>query len=117
MENFTSSGIATGPLGATRLGSGEWSFVLWAPKLREASLHVLGPKERVVEMERGERDYYFAVQDLEADAQYLYRLEGSRELPDPASRFQPQGVHGPSQVIDTSAFEWTDRDWKGIDLE
>lgn len=69
-------------------------------------------------MDRRDGGYYFAVTDaVEAGTQYLYRLEGSRELPDPASRFQPEGVHGPSQLVDTSAFEWTDRGWKGVGLE
>jgi maltooligosyltrehalose trehalohydrolase len=69
-------------------------------------------------MEKGDRGYHFAVvEPMAAGTRYLYRLDGSRELPDPASRFQPEGVHGPSQLVDTNAFEWTDRDWSGLDLE
>ena len=48
---------------------------------------------------------------------YRYRLDGSATLyPDPASRFQPDGPHGPSQVIDPGTFQWTDGHWRGIDL-
>jgi len=50
-------------------------------------------------------------------ARYLYRLNNSLEFPDPASRLQPEGVHGSSQVVDLRPFEWTDSDWKGIPLE
>ena len=48
---------------------------------------------------------------------YWYRLDGDRTLPDPASRFQPEGVHGPSQVIDPQAFAWTDLGWMGTSLQ
>lgn len=114
----TLSGLAEGPLGATRLPGGEWRFVLWAPAWRRASVHILGTHERIVEMGREERGYHFAVvEPIEAGTRYRYRLEDSRELPDPASRFQPEGVQGPSQLVDTEDFEWTDREWKGIELE
>jgi maltooligosyltrehalose trehalohydrolase len=49
---------------------------------------------------------------------YRYRLDGGRYFyPDPASRFQPQGPHGPSQVVDPERFSWTDRDWPGVPLQ
>src|SRR5262245_3762666 len=47
---------------------------------------------------------------------YRYRVSNDRLLPDPASRFQPEGVHGPSEVIDPAAFRWTDRSWTGVAL-
>ena len=53
---------------------------------------------------------------LTVGLQYRYRLPDGRVLPDPASRFQPEGVHGPSAVIDPSAFEWTDDGWTGVSL-
>src|SRR5581483_6433017 len=56
--------------------------------------------------------------DIEAIPDALYRVRvGGKELPDPASRFQPFGVHGPSQIVDPLGFRWTDADWKGIGLE
>ena len=49
---------------------------------------------------------------------YRYRLDDSRDLlPDPASRFQPHGPHGPSQIIDPAQFAWTDQAWPGVCLE
>lgn len=69
-------------------------------------------------MESLEHGYHrAAVQDVSPGARYLYRLEDGREFPDPASRFQPEGVHGPSQLVDTSSFRWSDGNWKGRSLE
>jgi len=105
-------------LGATQFSKGTWEFVLWAPHARQVSIHLLGENGRVIEMERAERGYHCAIaHDVKPGSDYLYRLDNSRELPDPASRFQPQGVHGPSQLIDVNAFQWTDRQWKGISPE
>ena len=118
MAIFTSSGMAPGPLGATRLAGGEWSFVLWAPHQRQVRVHILGAKESVIDMKAGERGYHCAViEPVEAGTPYQFRLDDSRELPDSASRFQPEGVHGPSQLVDTNAFEWKDQGWQGIELE
>jgi maltooligosyltrehalose trehalohydrolase len=49
-------------------------------------------------------------------SRYRYRLDGKDAFPDPASRFQPEGPHGPSEVIEPDAFRWTDRDWQGVTL-
>jgi maltooligosyltrehalose trehalohydrolase len=48
---------------------------------------------------------------------YRFRLDGGDAFPDPASRFQPDGPHGPSMVVDPARFEWTDRDWGGVSIE
>ena len=118
MATSTSSGKAEGPLGATRLPSGDWEFVLWAPHCGRMSVHILGGNEQIVAMERGDCGYHFAViGPLDDGTQYFYHFDNSRDLPDPASRFQPEGVHGPSQLVDTSTLKWTDRDWKGVDLD
>ena len=50
-------------------------------------------------------------------ARYLFRLENGSDRPDPASRFQPDGVHGPSQVVNLAEFRWTDSGWKGLELD
>lgn len=117
MDTSTSSAVTKGPLGATRLPSGEWRFVLWAPACRQVNLHILGANERIVDMNRGGGYHFAVVEPIEPGTRYLYRLDGSRELPDPASRFQPEGVHDASQLVDTSGFEWTDRDWSGVELD
>jgi maltooligosyltrehalose trehalohydrolase len=55
--------------------------------------------------------------DVGAGTRYFYRFADSNERPDPASRRQPEGVHGPSELVDLRNFEWTDRNWKGVALE
>src|SRR5439155_923723 len=58
------------------------------------------------------------VPDVADGARYRFRLDGGPALyPDPASRFQPDGPHGPSQVVDPRPFDWTDRDWPGVPAE
>ncbi len=60
---------------------------------------------------------YFAgcVADAAPGSLYLFRLDNGRSIPDPASRFQPQGPHGPSEIVDPSAFRWSDAGWRGIE--
>jgi len=79
---------------------------------------MVAPLERLVPLEMKECGYYEAVvHDVAPGTRYLYRLDGATERPDPASRLQPAGVHGPSQVIDLSAFQWEDHEWPGSKLE
>lgn len=104
-------------LGANRLPDGSWQFVLWAPQSSSVSIK-LAENRRTIPMEPLEGGYHQAfVSDVSAGTRYWYRLEDARELPDPASRFQPEGVHGPSQLVDTGAFRWTDQNWKGRELQ
>jgi len=111
------------PLGAVPMSGGGWSFALWAPRLERVSVHLLGQKgsgqrDRFIEMEKGDRGYHFAVTDqIDPLTRYSYRLSDGRDLPDPASRFQPEGIHGPSCVVDTKQFQWSDQLWMGIALE
>lgn len=105
-------------VGANRLPDGNWEFLLWAPQARAVSLHLLCERGELIPMEPLAGGYYRAtVESLEPGFEYFYQLDGGRDLPDPASRFQSQGVHGPSQVVDLDAFAWTDHDWKGTPLE
>lgn len=65
----------------------------------------------------GDGQGYFEgfVPDLGAGSRYRFRLDGDKSVPDPASRFQPDGPHGASQVVDPFAFQWTDGAWRGIE--
>ena len=73
----------------------------------------MGQPQRTVPLEPAGNGYFAAhVECVGPDARYVYRLDGALERPDPASRFQPQGVHGPSAVVD-SAFDWHDAGWRG----
>jgi maltooligosyltrehalose trehalohydrolase len=102
-------------LGAVYLGERRARFTVWAPKVERLELHLLTPRERLIPMEHGERGYWsVAATDVEPGTRYWYRLEGERDLPDPASRWQPLGVHGPSALVDPGSFAWSDREWRGV---
>lgn len=94
-------------------------FRVWAPDRREVELVLEGAAaERAPALERDGDGYWGTlVPGLAAGARYRYRLDGEGPFPDPASRFQPEGVHGPSQVVDAAGFEWTAAGWEGIGLE
>ncbi|HEY0140766.1 MAG TPA: malto-oligosyltrehalose trehalohydrolase [Thermoanaerobaculia bacterium] len=95
------------PIGAepTREGT---HFRVWAPAHDRVDIIV---DDREVPMQREPRGYFSALADVSAGALYRYRINDEL-YPDPASRFQPDGPHGPSQVVDP-AFEWTDANWRG----
>src|ERR1700722_10115714 len=104
-------------LGANRLADGSWEFLVWAPKARSVSLHLLQSGE-LLPMAFLARGYFrAAIENLEPGSRYFFQLDGARELPDPTSRFQPEGVHGPSEVVDLNQFHWTDQSWQGRTLE
>jgi maltooligosyltrehalose trehalohydrolase len=81
-------------------------------------VRLLSPRKRTVSLAREKYGYHCGVaEEVPPGALYLYRLDGEKERPDPASRFQPRGVHGPSQVVDRNSFSWDDADWEGLSLE
>jgi maltooligosyltrehalose trehalohydrolase len=105
-------------LGATPIAGGRWSFTVWAPRHERLQLHLLGDQPALRPMQRDDLGYHSVVaENVLPGAKYLYRFGDSQERPDPASRRQPEGVHGPSELVDLQNFEWTDRDWKGVPLE
>jgi maltooligosyltrehalose trehalohydrolase len=105
-------------LGATPIGEGGWNFAVWAPKHERIELHLPGNRPEFIPMRRDGLGYHsVVVGNLQAGGKYFYRFGDSHERPDPASRRQPDGVHGPSELVDLRDFEWTDRDWKGVALE
>ncbi len=104
-------------IGSTPAGSNSCEFRVWAPRAGSAGLHLLAPFDRLVPMEQERSGYYFAsVEGVGPGARYRYRLNGEVERADPASRFQPEGVEGPSEVV-SGAFPWTDGGWAGIPLQ
>ncbi len=104
------------PLGALYSGQGQCEFRVWAPLAEKVEVHFTAPREVLVSLTRAERGYYQAIVDgIEPGSLYFYRLDGKIERPDPASRSQPRGVNGPSQVVD-SRFDWEDQSWSGLPL-
>jgi maltooligosyltrehalose trehalohydrolase len=101
-------------LGAIPDGTGT-HFRVWAPDTDRVDL-VLEPNGRTVALDATSDGYFEGfVTDVGTGQRYRYRLDGGDPLPDPASRFQPEGVHGPSEVVDPSAYEWQEADWHGIE--
>lgn len=104
-------------LGATYLGDGRCRFCVWAPAARTVDVRLPGPPDRLIPLEPQARGYHAGtVEHVTPGTLYLYRLNGEVDRPDPASRSQPQGVHGPSQVLGESTFGWTDHGWTGLPL-
>ncbi|HEX9016751.1 MAG TPA: malto-oligosyltrehalose trehalohydrolase [Chloroflexota bacterium] len=109
------------PVGAEPLAGGGVHFRVWAPARHRVGvvLEIPGTAPRVFQL-GPESDGYFSgiVADAGAGTLYRYALDGDeRPYPDPASRYQPEGPHGPSQVIDPSLFRWTDPGWRGLKLD
>lgn len=95
-------------LGATYLGNGQTQFLVWAPHAESVDVHIMAPSDQIVPLNFKHLGYYERViEGVEPGAQYFIKLNRSREFPDPVSRFQPEGVHGPSAVVD-DAFDWSD---------
>ena len=92
---------------------------VWAPRATRVELLTRG---QAIEMEPIEpveplQDGWFAAPlVLPPNADYGFALDGSDPLPDPRSHWQPDGVSGPSRVVDHDSFEWSDRDWTGVHL-
>src|SRR4051812_14395235 len=103
------------PIGAEVTHEGA-HFRVWAPIRSRVEVVVEdGPTTVLLR----EADGYFAgfVAGVKAGARYRFQLDGGPPRPDPASRYQPEGPHGPSQVVDSSRFEWTDAHWPGVPSE
>lgn len=105
--------LLTSTLGAT-WKDGDCEFSVWAPQADSVEVR-LRDTDRTIELEPSTRGYYRSlVADVEPHAQYVFRLNQTTERADPASRYQPQGVFGPSQVVNPSGFVWQDHQWRGL---
>jgi maltooligosyltrehalose trehalohydrolase len=113
------------PIGAEALPEGGVHFRVWAPRCRRVEVVIEGGRgcsssnPQGIELAPETLGYFSGlVATSGAGTRYRFRLDGSDGLyPDPASRFQPDGPHGPSQVIDARRFRWTDGAWRGVRLE
>jgi maltooligosyltrehalose trehalohydrolase len=103
--------------GAVPLADGSTRFSVWAPaaSLVEVALTRDG-KSELHPLVRGSDGVHGAtVRRVPAGSDYSYRLDGGPDRPDPVSRWRPQGVHGPTRVVDPAAFQWTDAGWRGFE--
>ena len=101
-------------IGARYLGGHRCEFVVWAPPHQAVTVQLVTPSAKSIPM-RPDGDGYWraAAKDVPPDSRYQYLVDGGPPRPDPASHAQPDGVHGPSQIIDHAAFAWGDGDWRG----
>ncbi len=99
------------PVGAEIIPGGGVHFRVWAPKRKTVEAELRGGG--LVALDREPGGYFSgSVPGAAAGTLYRYRLDGQDPCyPDPTSRFQPDGPHGPSQVIDPGTFRWTDDAW------
>src|SRR5438477_10071038 len=97
------------PVGA-EVGDGATHFRVWTPCRRRVEVVLESGAAAGTHPLTAEADGYFAgwAPGAADGDRYRYRLDGTDAFPDPASRFQPEGPHGPSQVIDPGKFAWTD---------
>ncbi len=102
------------PFGASILAGGGVRFRLWAPAAQSVELLIAESEaERCSPLAPGARGWFDHIEpEAQAGCLYRYRIDG-HPVPDPASRFNPQDVHGPSEVIDPEGFDWQDAHWKG----
>jgi len=102
--------------GANVQPNGSTAFRIWAPKCRQVEVKLHSKKEkRTLPMELDENGFFsVSAQAFAAGTRYSYILDKEKERPDPCSRYQPDGVHGPSEVVDLSGHVWQDEGWKGI---
>jgi maltooligosyltrehalose trehalohydrolase len=108
------------PIGAQPLENGV-RFRVWAEDVRRVEVVILGAEDkeqRAHDLTRDAEGYFKTfIGGIGAGTRYMYRLNGDTLRPDPASRYQPEGVHGPSEVVDRN-FNWSDSGtWQGIPLE
>lgn len=88
-------------------------FRLWAPFSQAVALKIYD-LDLVVNMNKLPRGWYeIEIEEAQAGMRYRFVLEDGHEVPDPASRFQPEDVEGPSEIIDPRAFNWSDIGWRG----
>ena len=89
-------------------------FRLWAPLARTVDVVLVSAPHDPQAMRREESGWFeLLTTHAQAGTLYRYRIDGGKLVPDPASRFQPEDVHGPSEVIDPEAFLWADGEWRG----
>jgi maltooligosyltrehalose trehalohydrolase len=104
------------PIGAELAGSGTAHFRVWAPQATRVEVASADGRRAALTRENG--GYFSGTLAASAGDRYHFTLDDdTTRYPDPASRFQPDGPHGPSEIVDPAAFQWTDDDWNGVGRE
>lgn len=100
--------------GANPSPGGGVQFRVWAPEVRSLALCLAN--RPALAMHRDGEDFELLVPDARPGETYSFLFSDGRMRPDPVSRSQPHGVHGPSEIVDPDAFGWSDQTWQGIPL-
>ena len=102
------------PFGAAFKANDKTRFRLWAPGARTVDLCLeTEGRERLLPMQIQEQGWYEHNEIAPPGSRYRFRIDGDLKVPDPASRYNPEDVHGPSVVVNPDAFQWTDAAWRG----
>jgi maltooligosyltrehalose trehalohydrolase len=107
------------PVGAEAASEGGVHFRVWAPKCRRVEVVIEAGRGagEIAELQREDGGHFSGIAGAAAaGSHYRFRLDNGQSFPDPASRFQPAGPHGPSEVVDPARFTWTDAGWRGPSL-
>ncbi|MFW5872825.1 MAG: malto-oligosyltrehalose trehalohydrolase, partial [bacterium] len=104
-------------IGAHVIDEAKTEFVVWAPHAKEISVEIVDPHKSSIPLLKKDYGYWSNILDVGAGTRYFYSIDRNKPLPDPASVFQPEGVHGSSEVVDLSKFPWEDQGWKNIPLK
>jgi maltooligosyltrehalose trehalohydrolase len=103
------------PFGAECRDDGSVRFRLWAPAAQRVELCLADANMSTrLPLNKCDEGWFELVTDAaRPGTQYKFRIDDAQEVPDPASRFQPRDVHGPSEVVDPAVFDWQDSAWHG----
>ncbi len=97
--------------------NGKCEFSVWAPEAKSVKAVIVSKNNKELVFQKGEFGYWTgSSKEVIPSDLYLIEVDGEK-WPDPASQYQPQDIHGPSQITDHSAFNWTDAEWKGMPLK
>jgi maltooligosyltrehalose trehalohydrolase len=104
------------PIGAEPMADGRTHVRVWAPAASHVDFVLSSGDATLLDPENG--GYFAGVVSASASDRYRFRLDSAERLyPDPASRFQREGPHGPSEIVDPTSFRWTDGDWRGVSMK
>jgi maltooligosyltrehalose trehalohydrolase len=103
------------PFGAECRNDGTVRFRLWAPKARGVDVVLPDSNSRPISLVRHDEGWFELVTgEAGPGTRYQFQIDAGVKVPDPASRFQPFDVPGPSEVVNPAAFDWQDDDWRGL---
>ena len=109
------------PIGAELIGEGEAHFRIWAPKAREIDVvleDASDAKQKFCPLIAEQGGYFSGAVNATAGTRYRFQVNGGENFyPDPASRFQPDGPHGSSCIVDPTKFRWNDAGWPGLEMQ